>query len=299
MTKDSGAAKVMTYNIDEGTDFQEAIAALFSGNQDDFLAAVQLTIDNVRATNPPARMEAIAKEIATLGPDLVGLQEVTQWRTGACSDSDTPEIDFLQLLLDKLVAQHQKYVVVATVKEFDFSGFTPTFTCVRASDSDVILARTDHDVQLSNIQTANFQNILSFNTPLGPVTVLRGWAQVDAVVRGQALRFITTHLEDGSQGDGFLLIQEAQAGELLQGPANTSMPVVLAGDFNSSANNPGDPTYATYSEILAGGLVDVWPVANHDAGLTCCQDPLLLNPASLLSNRIDLVFERGSFRIRG
>ncbi len=56
-----GDLRVMTYNVNEGTDFLEIQAAT---DQQSFLAAVVQTIAQVRATNPPARMQALAKQIA-------------------------------------------------------------------------------------------------------------------------------------------------------------------------------------------------------------------------------------------
>jgi endonuclease/exonuclease/phosphatase family metal-dependent hydrolase len=201
-------------------------------------------------------------------------------------------IDILQSLMNSLAARGQNYTVVVVVKEFDVSSITPDFTCVRATNQDAILA--NNKVGMSNVQSGHYQNVLSFPTAFGPVSIVRGWGSVDATVRGKSFRFVTTHLEANSAA-----IQIAQGNELLQGPANTSMPVILAADFNAVANNPNDPTYPTYSEIVNAGFLDTWPAANpNDPGLTCCQDPLLLNASSSLSQRIDLIFSRGGFRVR-
>jgi endonuclease/exonuclease/phosphatase family metal-dependent hydrolase len=300
---DQGAAGVMTYNLDEGTDYNEVINALLN-DPPQFPAAVQLTIDNVRATNPPARMAALAQQIAAKQPSLVGVQEATQWRTsGTCDDSVTPEFDLLQSLLSQLSALGKHYAAMAVTKEVDLMGPTPSGGCVRATNRDAILARTDlarGEFRVSNIQTANFQNVLSFDSALGLITITRGWASVDVLFRGQSFRFITTHLEDGESGPPLSIIQQLQAGELLEGPANTPLPVVMAADFNATANNPADPSYGAYLEIVAAGLVDEWPVANpSDTGFTCCQAPLLDNTVSSLSDRIDLVFGSSPFVVRG
>src|SRR6266403_4368662 len=53
-----GGLRVMTYNVDEGTDFLEVQSAT---NFNEFLIAVGQTITQVRATNPPVRMQAVAK----------------------------------------------------------------------------------------------------------------------------------------------------------------------------------------------------------------------------------------------
>jgi len=298
---DHGAVRIMTYNLDEGTDYQEALgAALF--NPAAFPAAVQLTMNNVRATNPPARMAAIASEIAAHQPDLVGVQEATQWRTsGTCADSTAPEFDLLQSLLAQLSALGEHYDAIAVTKEFDFAGFTPSGSCVRATNQDAILARTDlaaGGFQLANVQSANFQNVLTFSTSIGPLKLLRGWASVDAVVRGQSFRFITTHLEDGTQGYPFSVYQQLQASELLQKAGSTDLPIIIAADFNVAANNSADPSYGTYRELIAAGLADQWQAGSSAAGLTCCQSPLLTNMVSSLSNRIDLVFASDRFVAR-
>jgi endonuclease/exonuclease/phosphatase (EEP) superfamily protein YafD len=53
-------------------------------------------------------------------------------------------------------------------------------------------------------------------------------------------------------------VTEAQAQELLTGPAATSLPVILAGDFNAT------PDSATYSDVLNAGLVDAWAQTQPD-----------------------------------
>ena len=165
---DQGAARIVTYNLDEGTDYQEVLGpALYDPPL--LPAAVQLTIDNVRATNPPGRMAAIASQLAATQPDLVGLQEATQWRTSeTCADSVAPEFDLLQLLLSDLAALGQHYAAVAIIREFDFTAVTPAGSCVRASNRDAILARTDltpGQFQLSNIQAVKCPYIQYSNRP--------------------------------------------------------------------------------------------------------------------------------------
>ena len=81
------------------------------------------------------------------------------------------------------------------------------------------------------------------------------------------------------------------SGRTAPSPANTALPVVIAADFNTAANNPADSSYRAYRQFVAAGLVDEWLMANaSSARMTCCQAPLLTNTTSLLSNRIDLVF---------
>ena len=95
----------------------------------------------------------------------------------------------------------------------------------------------------------------------------------------RTFRFINTHLEAFSPGHGL-----AQSNELLSGPADTSLPVVLVGDLNSS---PGE---MAYENLTAAGLVDTWLEANPtDPGYTGFNDVDLLNPIPTLTTRVDHV----------
>lgn len=95
--------RVMSYNLDEGTDFLEVQQA--SGLQQ-FLIAVGQTITQVRATNPRERMEAVAKQIIAARPTLVSLQEVDQWSSSSFDPVARTcgpialEFDMMQELLD-------------------------------------------------------------------------------------------------------------------------------------------------------------------------------------------------------
>jgi hypothetical protein len=71
--------KVMTRNMDEGTDF----GPIFSATTfDQFAAEVAAAYIEVQQSNIPERAAALAREIKAKQPDLVGLQEVSVWRTG-------------------------------------------------------------------------------------------------------------------------------------------------------------------------------------------------------------------------
>ena len=56
LSKGKGDLRVMTYNVDEGTDFIELAAAQ---TLQQFLLTVGATITQARATDPPSRMQAI------------------------------------------------------------------------------------------------------------------------------------------------------------------------------------------------------------------------------------------------
>jgi endonuclease/exonuclease/phosphatase family metal-dependent hydrolase len=286
---------VVTQNLYIGADLSPILAAK---DLEAALEAAGQVFAAVQASHPAARMAAVADEIAKRPPDLVGLQEATLWRSGELgSVATTVEFDFVQLLVDALAARGLSYEVVASTTNVDAQF--PVFTAVglreiRVTEREVILGRADSSLQLSNVQTANFHVNVVFPTLLGPFTSLRGWASVDATAGDSTVRFVTTHLEGLDP-----LVQLAQASEILAGPADTSLPVVLVCDCNSSAR-AGDPDATpTYVLLRNAGFGDAWARKHPGAdGLTCCQDADLRNVPSALFERLDYIFFRGDFDVR-
>ena len=70
---------VMTRNLFLGADL---IPLALARQGSDFEQKASATLAQVRASDPKGRMKAIADEIVRARPDLVGLQEVSLWRTG-------------------------------------------------------------------------------------------------------------------------------------------------------------------------------------------------------------------------
>ena len=302
---------VMTRNLYLGANLDQAIAAIFSGNPDAIIQAATDTWASVVATNFPERAEVLADEIASSQPQLVGLQEVSLYRTGppdTFSDNPTParrvRLDYLEILLQELDERRLHYAPVAVTRNFDVEnpgdidlGDEVDIQDIRLTDRDVILARTDlpsSELKLSNVQTASFHTNASL--PIGDtgqsVTIQRGWGSVDVTSGGHKFRFINTHLEQ----EGFLdPFQVAQGHEILSGPANTSLPVILVGDFNSKADGTGT---ATYSNLSGAGFADAWSATHPpgDLGNTFGHEPLLRNETPDLTQRIDFVLFRGSLR---
>jgi hypothetical protein len=298
-----GNLRVMTYNVDEGTDFLEVQHAT---TLTQFLVAVGQTITQVRATNPPIRMQAVAKQIIEAAPTLVSLQELDQWSSGPFNPVSgqcgpvTLEVDMLQELVDALAAQGAHYEVAVQAQQYAFPP-TPglilpsTFLCVQVVNYVAILARTDLNstkFQWHNPQSGQYVNRLFFPTPVGTLPLPRAWVSVDAEFHGRAFRFIGTHLESV-----VLQIRELQGGELRTGPANTSMPVILAMDSNAQAFPL--PQESTYMDFIAAGYNDAWSeLFPLKAGLTCCQAQLVDNPVSQLYQRIDLILTLGNVEAR-
>ncbi|EHP41621.1 hypothetical protein OR16_19006 [Cupriavidus basilensis OR16] len=293
----------MTYNADEGTDYQEVARA--SGLQE-FLVAVGQTITQVRATNPPERMHALAKQIIAAGPALVSLQELDQWSSGPFDQATstcgpvTREFDMLPELLNALAAQGAHYQVAVQAQQYAFPP-TPglilpsTFLCVQVINQIAILARTDLDPSLfqwSNPLSAQFANSVFLPTPIGTVPLPRAWVSVDAKFHDKAFRFIGTHLESAVP-----YIRELQGAELRAGPAKTVLPVILAMDSNAQAAPP--PQDVTYTDFVSAGYQDAWSVTYPFlAGFTCCQAQLVNNPLSQLSQRTDLILILGNIEVQ-
>lgn len=292
-----GTVKVMTYNLNEGSDFVEVLSAQ---SLPDFLQAVQITLNEVDASNPPARMNAVAHQIAMEQPDLVGLQEVSTWLVGNPANPSV-RYDMLGELMAALQAQGQKYNVVVVVPEFQLAAPLPDLTnFVIVQDTDVMLARAGKgDLAVGNAQWGNYSHLLQIPLPppLPAVTITRGWGSADVSLHGQQFRFIVTHLENYiAQAPATLFLQEAQAQELALGPAyGLNEPVIIAGDFNADALN-NDPSIATYNEMGALGFTDAWGARNPNvAGPTW---PLLNSSPnnSTAFQRIDYIWTKGNVR---
>ncbi len=292
-----GVGTVMTYNVNEGTDFLQVVGAQ---TLPQFLLGVGADLTQVQGTNPPERMQAVAGKILEVQPELLSLQEVDQWYTGtfdpiAGCGTMTLQYDMLQELISALAAQGGHYEVAVQVTQNAFPptpGLIPpaTYICVAVTDYDVVLARTDLPswiFQWSNPQSGQFVNELVLPTPVGPFPYPRAWASVDAQFFGHSFLYLNTHLESFDAN-----VRELQGGELRAGPANSTLPVIIAMDSNAQAFPlPEDPTYV---DFMSAGYNDVWSTLFPTrAGLTCCQDEVDNNPASQLYQRIDLVLTLG------
>jgi endonuclease/exonuclease/phosphatase family metal-dependent hydrolase len=318
---DQKTVAVMTQNLYVGADLAPAVAAVASGDFEAIVTAVSDVWKKVQLTDFNARAEGLAREIKAAQPALIGLQEAELWRSQTPADfvpgnAEHVESDFVATLLDALAGRGLHYAVVVEETGFDaeFPGFlsdaaalADELSDIRLTDREVILARTDlqtSELKLSNPQSGNFET--NIEIPIasdGTFVLLRGWAAVDAKVRGKSFRFVTTHLESDLESDSER-VREYQAAEILAGPADTSLPVLLVGDLNSNAN--GDSSTPAYSTFIGSGFVDGWLEANPGTTVsTCCNAEPLTNPTfpspSDDFGRIDHILYRGArdFRTLG
>jgi endonuclease/exonuclease/phosphatase family metal-dependent hydrolase len=245
------------------------------------------------ATNFPERARALALEISEAEPDLVGLQEVSLYRTGEPGVLDGPATpattviqDFLTILQQELQSAGLQYSPAIVLEESDVETPSTLGYDIRLTQRDVILARDG--VVTSNAQGAHFTVNLEVPTVAGPLTVFRGWASVDATVHQRTVRFVTTHLEAFSPVHRFFQALELA---LPGGPAFTTLPVVLVGDLNSGPHEE-DPLSA-YGLLTSAGFSDTWTAVHpDDPGFTCCYAENLRDPEPVLSERIDHVLAR-------
>jgi endonuclease/exonuclease/phosphatase family metal-dependent hydrolase len=298
----------MTMNVYLGADLTPILQA---NNIDSAVDAGGEIANQVDRTNFPLRAQALAQEIQSTRPDLVGLQEVALWRTGPVNpdpanvtnpSASNVEYDFLQLLLTELNKGSTKYEAVVVKNELDAEfpvnddtsdgqqGFAGADHNERLTMRDVILHRVDSKTKVSNPTSGTFSTLLRLNVAnLVPLDVTRGWTAVDVKLKGtKKFHFVNTHLEafDSSgqnttntgQSLGRGQIRAAQAAELVApgGPANTPRTDILVGDINSDDDTvqPNGDRDA-YNTLLAAGLLER-TTANP---LGCClDDPNLVQP---------------------
>lgn len=298
---------VMTYNLYLGSSLDPALTA---GDQLAFVQAVAQIYGTVQFTKFPQRAEAIADLIEAKDPDLIGLQEVTKWTTAGLNPP--PGYDFLEILEDELDERGLNYAVAAVSNNASIgpaplalgSCFTPptTITCtVQLDDRDVILVNEDTPgLTWNNADSDLYDEQEVLGSPVGDLSFDRGWASIDARLKGQRFKFVNTHLEVEGSAD----VQEAQAAEFLSGPARGGT-VIATGDFNSAADGS---TTTSYAQLTAPGKFrDAWDEDDLGPGYTCCQadnvPPLapgaLTNFPPTLGSRIDLILSRGAARATG
>ena len=311
--KDKRQMVVMTQNLYLGSSLDAAIGIDPEDPDaaEQFITAVANIYGKVIFTDFPTRADAIADLIELHEPDIIGLQEVSDWTvTNYVQGLPAPQsYEFLDLLLAELEERNLSYTVEAISDNADIGpiplalcfndqvqlpgGFPPGIYCtVSLLDRDVILVNDDStDLEVFNPQDGNYEAQVVLNTPAGPLSFNRGWASVDGMFEGKKFTFVNTHLEIGGPG-GFADAQEAQGQEFLAGPAKTGGAVIAVGDFNSRADGSSTTTYA---DLTKSYFDDAWDDPD-DLGFTCCQDELLDNEDSDLRSAIDFVFTHAAVR---
>lgn len=295
------AFKIMTQNMDAGTDLTFAVAELLGVFPPG--VGVESTYQEILASDIPGRTALLAARVANKKPDLLALQEATLWRTGESVDTATTVLsDQLQLLLADLAAAGVPYDIVAVNTLGDLALPKASGGALRTTDRDVLLMRAGlrpPAFHVSDVHANTFDAVYS----LGGLQVPSGWISAIIHTGNRHFRLVTTHLQSPVAGDpSAAQVQLAQAGQLIHDLRNSTVPVVLAGDFNSDAiagiHGAGPDATETAATIQAAGYLDTWTVAGSGPGPTW---PLYLEDQypppffahSFPSERIDLIFSQG------
>jgi endonuclease/exonuclease/phosphatase family metal-dependent hydrolase len=293
--------KIMTQNMDAGTDLTFAVAELLGIFPPG--VGVELTYDEILAAAIPQRAVLLAAKVADKKPDLLALQEATLWRTGTSVDTATTVLfDQLQLLLSSLSADGVPYDIVAVNSLKDVALPKASGGVLRITDRDVLLIRADlrpPAFHLSDVHANTFDSEFS----LGGLQVTSGWISAIVHTGNRHFRLVNTHLQNAVPGDPTAaIVQTAQANQLIHELRNNTVPVAIAGDFNSDAilgaAGPGPDNTAAAALIQSAGYVDTWTIAGSGPGPTW---PLYLEDQfpppffahSFPFERIDLIFSQG------
>lgn len=223
------ALRVMTVNLYLGGSLGSAIEAADMGIAE-FLAAAAGVYDTAQATNFPLRAEAIAKSIKKRKPDIVALNELTDWVASSSSGANLPNYDYLKILKRAMKKQGLAYKNAAIVDNADI-GFTESIgipylnparpgcdyqvdpnlpltsqlgagllNCqVRLKDRDGILYNTKTKklkfLGKSKTATGRFKRQQEFAVAGQQLSFDRGWASAQFSFRGKKFTMMTSHLE--------------------------------------------------------------------------------------------------------
>ncbi|MGZ4610599.1 MAG: hypothetical protein ACXV2H_10120, partial [Actinomycetes bacterium] len=139
---------VMTQNLYLGSSLTPALTATDPAS---FLSAVATIFGTVQFTNFPARAQAIAAEVASEQPDLVGLQEVSRWETSG--PGVPPGQDFLAILQAALASRGLHYTVAAVSDNADIGPVPLVTPCASTVVGACLVTLHDRDVILVNDRT--------------------------------------------------------------------------------------------------------------------------------------------------
>ncbi|HEX5780588.1 MAG TPA: endonuclease/exonuclease/phosphatase family protein [Solirubrobacteraceae bacterium] len=297
---------VMTRNVFLGADLGPAINAPTLAQAIDGAGVIW---NELQSTKFAERAVPLAREIKRSRADLVGLQEVALWRIQTPSDLGAPPSgvgapatqvsqDFLAILREEL---GRSYRVVVVQNEFDAElpvdqdgsnstgGFEGADFDARLTMRDVVLVRRGSKVKLGKTRRGHFDTRYEPNIGGVVLPVDRGWASVEATLRGHKFRFVDTHLE--AFGDP--AIREAQAKELTRGPLKTSKQVILVGDLNSGVGRHKQPEQA--GDDLAFRALARFGMKDNGAVQSCCYSNLF-DPNAVFDHTVDHVLSKPGLR---
>lgn len=283
---------VYTQNLYVGADVDAIIDALTSGDQGAAFAALANAVATLHRTDFATRAAAIADEIASSRPDVVGFQE------GSKIDVDLTQLGFPQLVahedfltsIETALADRglTNYAVVDTVTDVQASLL---FGLVSLIDYDIMLVNTDR----VTVNSHHKQNFIHNDGPLGSdIDLVRGFVRALVTVEGREYVVATTHAEGTdltALGIDYHQLHAQQMQEIVDDVDQFDLPAIVMGDLNDADTTP------MYDVLLDAGFADLWRTLRPGvAGNTCCHLSDLSDPRPGLGEfkqRIDYIFVRG------
>jgi endonuclease/exonuclease/phosphatase family metal-dependent hydrolase len=300
----------MSRNIYLGADVGVALELI-----PDMPAAAQFMWDQVNKNDFSKRSVALAAEIQSYKPDVIGLQEATIWYCKKNAWSKKVEVfNFTDQLLQALDGD---YVLASKDGKTAFNpGYSinpiPFLTMVKDPErfqkvfgqdkaacgfqiGDALAIKKELAGQVVRVGNTEYEDSYSIVPTL--MTIYRGYTWADINIANIPVRFITTHLE--SIWDENKVPNAAkQATQLIKDVKETNMPLVIIGDFNSdprdprpaNAANPGlQPTASeecpagsskcnAYRLMKEAGFNDAGPDASDPTTYTWGMNALLTGP---------------------
>lgn len=250
---ESEQVSVLSRNIYLGADVAVALELL-----PNMPGAAQLMWEQIAATDFNRRAPVLARELADLKPDVVALQEATQWVCrSTLFEGTTVVFDFTEQLLEEARSLGTPYVVAShdgaqaynsgynipaipwLTEITDPQTFQPLFGSDTASCgftiADALLVRTDIADQVVQVGSGDYQTKYAIVPWLFEIP--RGFAWADIRFGETTARFLTTHLESLWDLD-VVPVGATQAGELVDITSSWQMPLIVTGDFNMDPRDP-------------------------------------------------------------
>jgi endonuclease/exonuclease/phosphatase family metal-dependent hydrolase len=312
--KKGGELKVMTQNLYLGADLFPAVEAAGESTTAFLLAAAKV-YQEAMVSDFPTRAAAFAKTVKEQDPDIIGLQEVTNWITSRNSEGPALQNqDFLKIVKKALKAEGLEYKVVgisdnASLGPFPYidpgsacgepGGMLPnTWPCsIAMKDRDVILVNTKTkglSYSKKSVETGLYKAQQTFPVAGLTISFARGYVYADMTYKGAKFRFANTHLEVGGESEA---IQEKQAKQFVKIVKKGAGTAIATGDFNTDAYGQYSPE--SYKILTKSYFKDTWNRKKDGEGLTCCQNAALSNPNNENTTRIDLVLRHGNVKAKG
>ncbi|MEJ6494250.1 MAG: endonuclease/exonuclease/phosphatase family protein [Actinomycetes bacterium] len=301
---------VMSRNIYLGADVGVALDLI-----PDMPAAAQFMWDQVNKNDFSKRSVALATEIKTYKPDVIGLQEATIWYCKKNAWSKQVEVfNFTEQLLKALGGDYvlaSKDGVTAFNPGFSISPI-PFLTIVKDPErfqklfgqdkaacgfqiGDALAIKKELTDQVIKVGNTEYEASYSIVPTL--MTIYRGYTWADINIANIPVRFVTTHLES-TWDENKVPNSAKQASQLIQDVKEINMPLVVIGDFNSDPRDPrpanganpgsqptaseecpaGDSKCNAYRLMVDAGFNDAGPDSSDPSTYTWGMNALLTGP---------------------